>query len=409
MQEVAQQFIDFVDNSPLPYQFCEYSAKVLKEKGFTELFEENEWKEIPDNGFFIRDGRALVAWKRGGMKSAIIVGTHDDSPCLKVKPNFQTTSNYAQVAVSTYGGGIWKTFFDRDLRLAGRLYETEESGEIKVHTFDSKEGVAFIPATLEVKDETQLRPIFGADPNFSIVEFLSKLTGVPAERISNFDASFIDAYKPAQVGTEGDFIAAERIDNLASTFCGMEAFLKTEPKDTLNVLVVFDNEEVGSNTIAGAKSDLLNTFFRRIVPEDDYASFIARSLLVSSDNAHAYHPNYMEKHEQNHRPLLGGGPVVKRSPSFQYATDMSSLYPLRKAAERSKVPIQMMLNRNDIPSGSTIGPLAAVNTGLSTVDIGLPQLAMHSIRELLAVRDIVYTIDLLAELYGHYEECRLRL
>lgn len=409
MQETAQQFIDFVDQCPLPYQFCEHSAGILKEKGFTELKEEDEWKEIPEKGFFIRDGRALVAWKKGGMKSAIVVGTHDDSPCFKVKPNFETDSNYAQVAVTTYGGGLWKTFFDRDLRLAGRLYELREDGEIKVHTFDSKEGVAFIPRPNEVSDEKQYRPILGADPKLSIKSYIAKLAGVKEESITSFDISFVDAYKPAQVGTEGDFIAAERIDNLASTFCGMEAFLKSEPKDTLNVLVVFDNEEIGSNTIAGAQSDLLNAFFRRVVPADDYASFLARSLIVSSDNAHAWHPNYMEKHEQNHRPLLGGGPVVKRSPSYQYATDMSSLYPLRKAAEFAKVPIQMMLNRNDIPSGSTIGPLAAVNTGISTVDIGLPQLSMHSIRELLAVQDITYTIDLLSEMYEHYEECRLNL
>ena len=409
MQETAQKFIDFIDNCPLPFQFCDHVRGILTSNGYTELNEKEEWKDIPKKGFFFRDGRALVAWNNGGLKSGIIVGTHCDSPCFKIKPNYQVSGQYPQVSVAKYGGGIWKTWFQRNLRLAGRFYEVLDDGSLKVHNFDSKEGVAIIPTAVNEDAETTFRPIFGADPSLSIMDYISNLTGVPKEKISNFEIGFVDAQKPAVVGTKGEFIASQRIDNLGSTFSALEAFLKSEPKETLNVLVVFDHEEIGSNTLAGAKSDLLQTFLKRIIPQEEYAAFIARSLVVSSDNAHAWHPNYQQKHEQNHRPLLGGGPVVKRSPAAAYATDIASTYPLKKAAELANIPLQMMLNRNDIPSGSTIGPHVSSILGIATVDIGQPQLAMHSIRELLAVADIDLLTNLLVSIYNNYEECRLKL
>ena len=409
MQETAQRFIDFVDHCPLPFQFCDHVRGILTSNGYTELDEKTEWKEIPKKGFFFRDGRALLAWNNGGLKSGIIVGTHCDSPCFKLKPNFAVSGMYPQVSVAKYGGGIWKTWFDRNLRLAGRIYQSKEDGSIVSHNFDSKEGVAVIPTAVGEDKEETFRPIFGADPNLSLSGYISQLTNIPKEEIQNFEIGFVDAQKPAVVGTKGEFIAAQRIDNLGSTFSALEAFLKSEPKETLNILVVFDHEEIGSNTLAGAKSDLLPTFLKRIIPQEEYTAFIARSLVVSSDNAHAWHPNFQEKHEQNHRPLLGGGPVVKRSPAAAYATDMASLYPLKKAAELANVPLQMMLNRNDIPSGSTIGPHVSSGLGIATVDIGQPQLAMHSIRELVAVADLDLLTNLLVSIYNNYEQCRLQL
>ena len=397
MQETAQRFIDFIDHSPLPFQFCEHTRGVLSSNGYTELKEDDEWTEIPQKGFFFRDDRCLVAWNKGGLKSAIIVGTHCDSPCIKIQPG-------NKLEVSTYGGGIWRSWFQRNLRLAGRIYDMEG----KVHNVDSKEGIAVIPTAYNDNSQAALTPIIGSNPNASVFDYVSKLTNVPVDQIQSYELGFVDAQKPSVVGTKGEFIACQRIDNLGSTFSALDAFLKSEPKETLNVLVVFDHEEIGSNTNTGAKSDLLGTFLKRVVPADEYEAFIARSLVVSSDNAHAWHPNFQDKHEQNHRPLLGGGPVVKKSPAAAYATDMTSVYPFKKACNLAGVPCQMMLNRNDIPSGSTIGPHVSSILGIATVDIGQPQLAMHSIRELLAVADIDLLTKALVSIYNNYEECRFQ-
>ncbi|EAY15124.1 Clan MH, family M18, aspartyl aminopeptidase-like metallopeptidase [Trichomonas vaginalis G3] len=399
MQVTAEKFIDFIDQCPFPFQFCNYARGVLTAQGYTELQEQDEWKEIPAKGFFIRDHRALVAWNRGGMNGAVIVGTHDDSPCFKVQPNQKLGGKAPSVAVTTYGGGLWKTFMDRELRCAGIVYEQTENG-MKPHLYDSKRGIAFIPSKTCI-------PIIGADPSIDLIDYVAKEINIDRSKILSYELGFVDARRPSFVGTKGEFVASERIDNLGSTFCGLEAFINSTPKDTFNVLVVFDHEEIGSDTHTGARSNLLESFFRRVIPKEDYEAFIAKSYLVSSDNAHAWHPNYQYKHEDNHRPLLAGGPVIKRSPGRQYATDLTSVYPFVKATELCGVPYQVMMNRNDIPSGSTIGPFASAGLGIATIDIGQPQLAMHSIREFIAAADFDLLIKVLKTIYERYDECRL--
>lgn len=402
----AEKFIDFIDQCPFPFQFCQYAREALVKQGYTELDENTEWTEIPDKGFFVRDHRALVAWNRGGMKSAVIVGTHNDSPCLKVNPNPNLSGPVSRVSVVTYGGGLWRTFMDRELRCAGLVYENTESGP-KPHLYDSKRAIAFMPSGPDDPLTETSSPIISADPSKDLISFVATELGIDKDAILSFELGFVDAKRPSIVGTKGEFIASERLDNLGSTFCALEAFLNSKPKDTLNVLVVFDHEEIGSNTFTGARGDMLAQFFHRIVPYTDYEAFMARSYLVSSDNAHAWHPNYQYKHEQNHQPLLGGGPVVKRSPGHQYATDLTSAYPFIKACEISGVPVQTMLNRNDLPSGSTIGPFASANLGVPTIDIGQPQLAMHSAREFFAAVDIDLLVKALTTIYEKYDECAL--
>lgn len=417
MCDSAREFIEFVDSCPTPFQFGEYVTKVLKDEGYTETKEDEDWGEMPEKGFLLRDGRALIAWQKDTLESAIIVGTHDDSPCLKLKPNYVIQKPYPETNVLTYGGGLWATWYDRDLRLAGRVYTHDEDGNEKAINFDSKEGIATIPSSptteprvkANVNVQSGLNPIIGTDPKLRLDEYIAKSCNISVGDIDSVEAAFVDAQPPSLVGTKGDFVASQRIDNLGSTFCALKAFLKSKPKNTLNVLVVFDHEEIGSATRHGAKSDLLSSFLERAVGKEELPAFVARSLVVSSDNAHAIHPNFSAKHEEMHAPKLGGGPVIKRSPGAAYATDSTSMFALKRAAGIVKVPLQDLINRNDTPSGSTIGPHVSALVGIPTVDIGQPQLAMHSVRELVAVKDIDYLIDLLECLYNNYDECRLKL
>jgi len=417
--ELIREFTDFMDKCPTPYQFGDVISNILIKNSYTRLEENEKWPEaIPEKGFFLRDGRALVAWQMGGLNSACVVGTHNDSPCLKLKPNFAFSKDYPQARVATYGGGLWYTWMDRELRIAGRVTAIVDN-EPKFVLFDSKKPVAMIPSkpphfdaevglSPKFNAETGLNPVFGCDPSISLTKFISFELGIEESNILDYDLSFVDGNPPAIIGARSEFVSSMRIDNLGSTFCALKAFLDSTPKDVLNVFVVFDHEEVGSASHVGAKSDLLFSFFERVVGTENLPSFIAKSLVISSDNAHAYHPNFMEKYEDLHSPILGNGVVLKRSPGANYATDIVSEYPLRRASEVSNSPLQFLINRNDIIGGSTIGPHVSTILGIPTVDIGLPQLSMHSIRELVASKDVEYLIELLKVLYNDYESYRLQ-
>lgn len=413
--EIDQEFVDFMDSCPTPYQFTEVASKKLIDSGYTQLHENDDWSQnLPKKGFVIREKRALIAFNIGGYKSSIIVGTHCDSPVLRLNPNFtKVKQSYQEVSVNVYGGGIWTTWVDRPLRLAGCVYT--DDGQF--HTFDSKEPVAVIPSLAihlgnTTTQTTSITPICSLSQSTSLLQYVAKKLNVEASSIVGHELSFVDANPPKIIGAKKQFLASARIDNLGSTFSALKAFLGSEPKDTINILVVFDYEEIGSNTSSGARGDFLLTVLHKILHDYDsnkFYSFIARSLIVSSDNAHAIHPNYSSKHDPMHAPEMGSGIVLKKSPGSQYATDMTSLYPFKRASEATNVNLQYLINRNDIPSGSTIGPYVSTQLGIPTVDIGQPQLAMHSIRELVTVQDVVANINVLTDIYNNYENYRFKL
>ena len=410
-----EELLNFFNNCPTPFQFAEVASRYLLDAGFTQVDDRfTNFNDTIKKGFVIREKRALVAFNIGGYESAIIVGTHCDSPVLKLDPVSESAKcSLKTVTCATYGGGIWTTWQDRPLRLAGCVVMKDGS----VRTFDSIEPVAVAPSlaihlgstSIDENNNNVTTPIFGLSGGTSLMDYVASKLGVQASDIATHELSFVDANPPKIVGVEKQFLATQRIDNLASTFAALKAFLNSEPNNTINVLVVFDYEEIGSNTSTGAKGDFLKTVLRHLVPDvQKYHPFISKSLLVSSDNAHAVHPNYGSKHEAMHAPIMGSGVIIKKSPGVQYATDMASTFPLKKAAEAAGVELHYLINRNDIPSGSTIGPLASTQLGIATVDIGQPQLAMHSIREFVTVDDIKANTKLLVELYNHYEEYRYR-
>lgn len=416
------KLINFLKECSVPYLFNERMREVLTKSGFTELSDVDSWEEIPQKGFVIQDDRTLVAFNIGGYESAIIVGTHSDSPCLKIrdKPDMNN-KKLKQVQVYTYGGGLWYTWLGRDLRLVGSVTvrnnnlenENEKNKKLIRRNFDSIKPIAFVPsADVGLRPnpsiDTGLIPIIGGRKAPTLLSYVAKTLEVEEEDIVDWDLSFVDANPPHNWR---GFIDSQRIDNLTSTYCAVEAFLKSEPTNTINILAVFDNEEVGSQSRFGASGNLLPFVIKRLIKggPKQLNPFIAKSLLVSSDNSHAIHPNYSSKHDKMHSPILGKGVIIKKAPGATYATDMTSTYPIKHAADKCNIPLQYFMNRNDIPAGSTIGPVVSSLIGIPTVDIGLPQLSMHSIRETMKYKDIDYLIDLLIEMYNNYEEHRLKL
>lgn len=287
----------------------------------------------------------------------------------------------------------------------------------RIVPFDSKESVAILTSeNLTFSDdddenyEENLRPIFGLPHAKTLIDYISEKLGIDKTEIVSHELSFVDAYPPKLIGCSKSLLSSQRIDNLTSTFSALKAFLQSSPNNTLNVLVVFDFEEEGSEDPAGAEGDFLAVVLKKLFRNDlkKYNNFISKSLFVSSDNAQAIHPNYMKLYDSQNSPSMGNGVSVKKSPEDSYATDLFSSYPLKKAAEKAGVNLQVMINRNDIPSGSTIGPIVSTSIGIPTVDIGQPQLAMYSIRELVAVKDVEDNMKLLIEIYNNYDNFRLK-
>lgn len=404
----------FLENCVTPFHFGQQVRKRLTGAHYAELREdvEEDWISPPQKGFVIRDQRALIAYNCTKMDSAVIVGTHCDSPALKTKPNFDTPDNTVNVA--PYGGGQWASWYDRELRIAGRVL-FRKGEEIKSELIDSKEPIAIIPSpptqlsqefvqTADINTQTHLVPIIGVPGCPTIKEWIAQQLQIEVGDIVDADLFFQDAQKPEFIGARREFIASQRIDNLLSTFTGLTAFLQSNPIEHMNVFVVFDNEEIGSCTRLGARCDFLDTFFRRMIKDDgERARFLARSYIISSDNSHAINPNYTKLYEDNHAPKMSKGTVIKRSPSSAYATDSASTVPLRQAANATKTKLQSLIMRNDIRGGMTLGPLISTNLGISTVDIGMPQLAMHSTRELASLKDVEDQIRLLATIFDNYK------
>lgn len=402
---VGERFVNFVNQTPTVFHFGTNVRERLISEGYTELKEEEEWKEIPQKGFVIRESRELIAFNYTKTDKALIVGTHCDSPCFNLKPNQKKVSNSLKVFnVSPYGGGLWPTWFDRDLKVAGRVFY-EEDGKILWKLYDSKDPIAFIPNPSEKKLslESHFNPIFGTSKSIDFIEFLAQSLQIESKSIVSFDLFLVDSYESSIIGVNDQFIASPRIDNLSSTFTALEAFLNSQPNESINILAVFDHEEVGSDSRFGANGNLLFTVLKEICGSENSAyECLANSFLISSDCSHGVHPNYSHVHEVRHRPECGKGTALKQSPGSSYATNLESSSFFIRAVEKSGFRVQKIINRNDVPGGSTIGPGLSSQLGVLTADIGLPQLAMHSIREFMAIADLESQIKILTDLYNSF-------
>jgi len=400
-----QDLLSFLRRSPSPFHAVDVLSQTLVDGGFVRLEEEDAWS-LKSGGryFFVRDGSivAFVYGKNSPVESGIrFVGAHTDSPCLKVKPNADVERcGVHQLAVAVYGGALLHPWFDRDLSLAGQVVYRVGSEQRSV-LVDFARPVAVVPSLAihlnrdankasSVNPQSDILPIVWQDSSQSFEARLLdcvKEQDAQAEVVLAHDLCFYDCQAPALVGFDDEFVASARLDNLLSCFVGLQALLSASGDESC-VLVCYDHEEVGSVSHSGAQSPLVESLLSRWFSDVvDRERALSQSWLVSVDNAHAVHPNFSDKHDGLHLPLLNGGPVIKVNHNLRYATSAESAGFFKGLCEGVDVPVQSFVVRNDMGCGSTIGPLAASQLGVRTVDVGLPSLAMHSIRELAGVKD----------------------
>lgn len=397
------ELLDFLSASVTPFHATSQLCKHLNDAGFIKLDEAESWSLEKGNKYYLtRNESSLIAFVYGSddiaQEGIAMIGAHTDSPCLKVKPNAVIhKKGYIQLGVEVYGGALLNPWFDRDLSLAGRISGLNEKGEL-IHTLvDFKRPIAFIPSlaihldreannTHSINAQTDIPPIMmQSDEDISFEYILCRESGLA--EILDFELVFYDTQKPAFIGLHNDFLVSARLDNLLSCYVGLQAIKQTSAKKSA-LLICSDHEEVGSGSTSGAAGTLLESVLRRINPEhESYARMINASMMISCDNAHGVHPNFVAKHDENHGPLLNHGPVIKINANQRYASNSQTVSAFKILCKEADVPYQSFVTRTDMGCGSTIGPVTATKIGVKTLDIGLATFAMHSIRESAGDKD----------------------
>ena len=430
MTDHAQDLLAFIDASPTPFHAVQEARRRLEAAGFRVLDEKEHWALKPGDRFFVtRGATSLAAFElgqepvdRAGFR---LVGAHTDSPNLRLKPNAAYVKNgFHQLGVEVYGGVLWHTWLDRDLSIAGRVVVAGKAG-MQTHLVRFDRPLLRIPNLaihlnrqvntegLKLNPQEHLPPVLGlasegaVDVNALLVEELAR-GGVKIEPrdVLAWDLCLYDLQPSSRSGLRGEFLHAPRLDNLASSHAGLSALLGGRGRKATCGVVLYDHEEVGSRSAQGADSPFLRDLLERIVIAHSDGTADARhraiqaSFLVSADMAHAVHPNYADKHEPRHQPVLGGGPVIKSNVNQSYATDAESWGFFAALCREADVTPQVFITRTDLGCGSTIGPITAAQLGIRTVDVGNPMLSMHSIREMAAAADVEKMIRVLGRLFA---------
>ena len=406
----ARGLCEFIDASPSPFHVCATVAERLRAAGYTELAETDRWDDAAAGRFFTVRAGSLIAWQSGITPNPTpmpfrIIGAHTDSPNLRVKQRpDRSEAMWRVVRLQPYGGALLNSWLDRDLGLSGRISLRTKDGQVEHRLVRFDEPLLRVPQlaihlaedrnSVSLNPQRHLDAVFGAEgPARPFHYYVADWAGVAPVDLLSADLMTHDLTPSRVIGVDKDLISAPRLDNQASCYAGLEALLAAEPGDYLPVLALFDHEEVGSVSDHGAQSDLLRTTLERIVlaadgDREDFLRLTTASMLASADMAHATHPNYPERHEPGHPIYVNGGPVLKVHPNLRYATDGRTAATFELACRQAGVPLQRYEHRADLPCGSTIGPMTAARTGIPTVDVGAPQLAMHSARELMGAADV---------------------
>lgn len=405
------QFLRFIASAPTPFHAVTQMALRLEQAGFMFLDEADSWQlEAGRKYYTTRNGSSIIAFslgEQGPGQGLRMFGAHTDSPCLKIKPNAELVRHGClQLAVEPYGGVLLNPWFDRDLSIAGKVVYESTAGEMASVLLDFARPVVTVPSLAihldkeansqrSINKQLHLPALMALATKRKKLDFrallkqeiAAQMPELPVASILDYELCLYDTQAPACTGLDGEFLVSARLDNLLSCYVGMEALLQAGSQTTA-LLVCNDHEEVGSNSMAGAQGPMLESVLQRMLGDaEDYARAIDRSMLISADNAHAIHPNYADRHEQNHGPLLNGGPVIKVNSNQRYATNSETAAVFRRLCAAEKVPVQSFVVRSDMGCGSTIGPITAAGIGVKTIDVGVPQLAMHSIRELAGSDD----------------------
>ena len=406
-----KDLIDFLNKSVNEYLAVEEIKKILDNAGFEQLDFSQNWNlKNGGNYYVVKDQSSLIAFKMGlkfDNKGFNIVASHLDSPCLKIKQNgIISVRNNTVLNTEVYGGPILATWFDRPLSIAGRVI-VKENEEIVSKIVNVDKDLLIIPsAAIHLKKDVTTNPQKDLLPIASLTNFesinclLEKVLGLNKDDIISFDLSVYNKDQAKIVGVNDELLVSPRIDNLECAYTSLQAFINSVNENKVNVYAAFNNEEVGSNTKQGADSTILYDVLRRIVKDEVELNInLANSFLVSADNAHAQHPNYMELSDPTNNVLMNKGIVIKHNSNQRYTTDGISSAVMQIICEKANVPCQHYTNRSDQRGGGTLGAISSSHVSIHSVDIGLAQLAMHSANETAGVLDAEYMIKALEEFY----------
>lgn len=403
---VTADLLEFLRDAPSPFHAVEQARTRLASAGFRRLDETDAWDDLPGGGYYVITAEtnliAFVLPEATAQRTSFqIVGAHTDSPNLRLKPHAEYVSEgYAQLGVEVYGGVLLSTWLDRDLGIAGRILVRGDGGAITSKLVAIHRPLLRIPQLaihldrevnekgLVLNRQEHLAPIYGMAGARGMIELVAEAAGVDPATIVGRDLMLFDLVPPTLGGASDELIFSARLDNLAMSHAATTAIAQVTSPSAISVIALFDHEEVGSDSVAGAGSAVLPRILERLVA--DRGAFLracAASTCISADMAHAVHPNYASKHEPRHKPQLNGGPVIKSNAQQRYATTASTAAMFTELCRAEAVPVQQYVVRTDMPCGSTIGPITSTLLGIPTVDVGNAMLSMHSIRELTGAHD----------------------
>lgn len=420
-QQTAKELIQFIEKSPTCFQAVATMKEILEQEGYSELKERDKWNLEKGGHYFVtRNDSALIAFAipQEGLKGFRIMASHSDSPSFKIKdnPEMAVENKYVKLNVERYGGMLCAPWFDRPLSVAGRVV-VKENDTFVTKLVDVDRDLLMIPNLAihmsrqanegyQYSAQKDMLPLYGeivAKDTF--METIAQAAGVKAEDILGHDLFLYNRQKGCIWGAQEEFLSIGRLDDLQCAFASLKGFLGGEKKEYAAVHCVLDNEEVGSSTKQGAASTFLYDVLVRMVRSlgmdyEDYLRALADSFMISADNGHALHPNYTEKADPVNRPVLNQGIVIKYSGNQKYCTDAVSAAMFKDLCSQAEVPYQTFTNNSDIPGGSTLGNISNTKVALNSVDIGLPQLAMHSPYETVGVKDTYYLVEAAKKLFA---------
>lgn len=427
-QKCAKDMLEFIEKSPTCFHAVANIKQELEETGFIELSELDVWNVLPGHGYYVvRNDSSVIAFRIPKDSAQVngfhIIASHSDSPTFKVKqdPEITVEDKYVKLNTEKYGGMILSTWFDRPLSVAGRIAVREKADKhgkngkqyhVVTKLVNIDKDILVIPNVAihmnrdmskgaEYNPQVDMLPLFAdsmeGQGKGSLLKKVAKNAGVKAEDVLGHDLFLYVRDKGRILGENGEFVLSPRLDDLQCVYASLKAFLEQKSENYINVCAVFDNEEVGSGTRQGADSTFLQDTLLRIGENlgwgvGEFRRMVAGSFLISADNAHAVHPNHPEKADPTSRPYLNGGIVIKYHGAQKYTTDAVSSAVMKNFCTEAGVPCQTYVNRSDIPGGSTLGNISTAHVSVASVDIGLPQLAMHSAVETAGARDTEYAI-----------------
>ncbi len=413
--KTISELASFIKSAPTAFHAVEKISDILREDGFEELKEQKKWSLEPGKGYYItRNHSSIIAFKAGGDLSDYsfqVTASHSDSPGFKLKDNaeLEIKKKYTVLNTEGYGGMICSTWFDRPLSVAGRVILRTDAG-LETRLVDLDRDLLMIPSLAIHMDRTvndgrkynkqvDMLPLFSGEEKApgAVKALVAEELNVTAEEIYGMDLFLYNRMAPAVWGSDNEFFSCPQLDDLECAYASLKGFLTGSNEKNVNVFACFDNEEVGSGTKQGAASTFFFDVLWRInralkKDEEDFYRAVAGSFMLSCDNAHAVHPNYKEKTDISNCVYMNEGIVVKSHAGQKYTSDALSIAVMKAICEKAGVPLQFFANRSDEAGGSTLGNIAMSQVSMNAVDIGLPQLAMHSAYETCGVKDALYLI-----------------